>query len=329
MQLVRGLSLQVVGCLFAATGLAFMKLSSERDGHMPMILRWRWWLGFLFLAILATAVEGVVLTLVPLTIVAPFAGLTILLSMLLAATGCISAQVPLRAADGCGGVLTVAGVGLVSFFGPNDAHADASLTFTSVLAALSNPHFMTFVTVALLSVGGWLGVYHAPSLRPLRALADAANFSTALSAYAAAVCGALSQTFLKCVAVAIAHTLALESPQAALSSVWLQPPMWGALGGLVVCAPLQLYLIDVCLASGSVTYAVPLYQALLVTLEIVAAAIFFRELENESSHRLLGFGAGVAIATTGLVVLSRTTAPPSGEAREEAMEGGRKRVALL
>ena len=42
--------------------------------------------------------------------------------------------------------------------------------------------------------------------------------------------------------------------------VWLQPPMWEALGGLGVCAPLQLYLIDVCLASGAVTYAVPLYQ---------------------------------------------------------------------
>ena len=76
-----------------------MKLSSERDAHLLMILRWRWWLGFLFLAVLATAVEGVVLTLVPLTIVAPFAGLTILLSMLIAATGCISAQVPLAKAD--------------------------------------------------------------------------------------------------------------------------------------------------------------------------------------------------------------------------------------
>ena len=96
MQLVRGLTLQVVGCLFSAIGLAFMKLSSEIDGARPMILRWRWWLGFMFLAVLATAIEGVVLTLVPLTIVAPFAGLTILFSMLLANAGCISARVPLR-----------------------------------------------------------------------------------------------------------------------------------------------------------------------------------------------------------------------------------------
>ena len=91
--------------------------------------------------------------------------------------------------------------------------------------------------------------------------------------------------------------------------------MWAALGGLAICAPLQLYLIDVCLASGSVTYAVPLYQALLVTLEIVAAAVFFRELESESTRRLVGFGVGVGVATAGLVVLSRTT--PSA-ARAEA-----------
>ena len=63
-----------------------------------------------------------------------------------------------------------------------------------------------------------------------------------------------------------------------------------------------------CLASGAVTYAVPLYQALLVSLEIIAAAIFFRELEHEPIARLFGFALGVAVATAGLVVLSSSEA---------------------
>ena len=218
------------------------------------------------------------------------------------------------------GVLTVVGVGLVSFFGPNDAQAEASLTFAAVLAALSSPRFASFVVVTLLSVGGWLSVYHAPPLRSVRLLAERANLSTACSAYAAAVCGALSQTFLKCVSVSIGYSLRLGTLDEALDAVWLKPPMWAALGGLAICAPLQLYLIDVCLASGSVTYAVPLYQALLVTLEIVAAAIFFRELESMPQRRLLGFGVGVAIATAGLVVLSRVK-PPSGGAVVAHAEG--------
>ena len=66
-----------------------------------------------------------------------------------------------------------------------------------------------------------------------------------------------------------------------------------------------------------VTYAVPLYQALLVSLEIVAAAIFFRELASQPARRLLGFGLGVAVATAGLVVLSRTTRD-EGEGRRGA-----------
>lgn len=304
MQLGLGLGLQLVGCAFAATGLAFMKLSSERDGDWPMCLRWRWWLGFLFLAILATVVEGVVLTLVPLTIVAPFAGVVILISMLIAATGCISARVPLSACDGCGGVLTVIGIGLCSWFGPNDEQAEASLTFASVLRALGDPHFKLFVSATLLSVAVWLLVVLAPPLRSVRSLAEGANLSTPLSAYAAAVCGALSQNFLKCVSVAVGHSLSLDAPDAWLRDVWLQPLMWIALAGLALCAPLQLYLIDVCLASGAVTYAVPLYQALLVIIEIIAAAIFFRELESVSPNRLFGFGIGVAVATAGLVVLT-------------------------
>ena len=319
-----GLLLQVVGCTFAATGLAFMKLSTEKDGDMPMILRWRWWIGFLFLAILATVVEGFVLTLVPLTIVAPFAGLTILLSMLIAASGCISARVPLGVESYSGGVLTVVGVGLVALFGPNDAQAEASLSFESVLRALSNPQFTLFISVTLISVGAWLAVVLVPPLRRVRALADRANLATALSAYAAAVCGALSQTFLKSVSVAIAesHSLAADPTAASnawLTDVWLQPPIWVAGAGLVVTAPLQLFLIDVCLASGAVIPAVPIYQALLVIFEIIAAAVFFRELQAMSVYRLLCFGLGVAVATSGLVVLSCNEANPLPKELQEPL----------
>lgn len=245
MQLALGLSLQVISCTCCAIGLAFMKLSSELDGDRVMCLRWRWWLGFAFLAVLATTVEGYVLTLVPLTIVAPFAGLTILLSMLIAATGCISARVALTTADGWGGALTIVGVGLVSFFGPSGAQAEESLSFAAVLRALADPQFLLFISATLVSVGAWLCIVLAPPLRRIRALADAANLSTAFSAYAAAVCGALSQTFLKCVSVGISYSLTLPSLGASLREVWLLPQMWSVFAGLAVCAPLQLYLIDI------------------------------------------------------------------------------------
>lgn len=316
MQLALGLSLQLIGCSFAAMGLALMKLSSERDGALFMLLRWRWWLGFLFLAVLATIVEGTVLTLVPLAIVAPFAGVTILFNMFIASTGCISAKVPLSKSNLMGGIVTVAGVGLVSLFGPNGEQAERSLSFSAVLRALVDPHFMLFISVTLFSVCAWLCVVFAPThaLRRLRAVADEANLTTPLSAYAAAVCGALSQTFLKSVSVAISYSFSLPVSDGmswgatALQEVWLQPPMPIALVGVATCAPLQLFLIDVCLASGAVTYAVPLYQALLVSLEIIAAAIFFRELEHEPIARLFGFALGVAVATAGLVVLSSSEA---------------------
>ena len=327
--LLLGLALQVVGCACSAVGLAFMKLSSERDGDVPMWRRPLWYVGFLFLAVIATALEGVVLSLVPLTIVAPFAGLTILMSMLVAASGCISARVPLGAADAGGGVLTVVGVGLVAAYGPDGAAAEASISLAGVLGALANPQFINFITVTLLSVAIWLLITLAPPLRALRALADSTGVATVLSAYAASVCGALSQTFLKSVAITIGYSLArIDQPGGGWLVPWRLPSMWMALGGLAVCAPLQLWLLDAALASGDITYAVPLYQSMLVTLQLAAAAIFFHELGTTPTERLRGFAAGICVAIAGLVILARATAAKEGAAldrqrrqREQKTEG--------
>ena len=94
------------------------------------------------------------------------------------------------------------------------------------MRALSDPQFSVFIGCTLVSVVGWLYVVLAPSAHRARALAEKVNISTALSAYAAAVCGALSQTFLKSVSVGVGHSLAQSSWRAALTAVWLQPPMW-------------------------------------------------------------------------------------------------------
>ena len=81
---VEGIVVQVMSCLCAAIGLSFMKLSSLRDGDSLPIQRPLWWLGFLFLSVVATALDVVVLGILPLSMVAPFAGLTIVFSIIIA-----------------------------------------------------------------------------------------------------------------------------------------------------------------------------------------------------------------------------------------------------
>ena len=82
-----GIFLVCLGCAFASTGLLLMKESTVHEGERPFFLRWRWLIGFCFLGILTTVVDVYVLGILPLSLVAPFAGLTIVFTLLIASSG--------------------------------------------------------------------------------------------------------------------------------------------------------------------------------------------------------------------------------------------------
>ena len=77
------------------------------------------------------------------------------------------------------------------------------------------------------------------------------------------------------------HEAASAGPAALIAHGGL-PAVLVALLGLLTCAPLQLYLLNACLVSSPVSYAVPVYQALLVLLTTMAGGLFFKEFERTS-----------------------------------------------
>ena len=99
-----------LGCCCSAAGLLLMKSSTEYHPSLPPWRSWRWLCGFFCLGILATTVEVIALGTLPLSVVAPFAGLTIVFSLLLAATGSVTRPERLRRADAVSVALVLAGV---------------------------------------------------------------------------------------------------------------------------------------------------------------------------------------------------------------------------
>ena len=85
--LLLGVPLIVLGCLSSALGFALMKRSGEVEAGRPPYLAWRWLLGFVCLAFLQTFCDAASLSMLPLAVVAPFAGLTIVFSLAIAASG--------------------------------------------------------------------------------------------------------------------------------------------------------------------------------------------------------------------------------------------------
>ena len=268
-----GILLICLGNLCAATGLTLMKSSTVHEGEKPFFLRWRWLAGFSFLGVLTTVVDVYVLGFLPLSVVAPFAGLTIVFTLAIASTGLLNEPEPLRHTDVIGIGFIIVGEVVVSVFGPHSSHG---LTSAEIMADAQKPVFAAFAAASMATVLTWvaLGMLPAARERCLRAAAEAGGaaslLATALSAYSAAVCGALCQLFVKVVAVTL-HTTGgdFTGPD----SPWRSLPPYFAFVGLAVCAPLQLYLLDTALTGSAVSYAVPVYQALLIFLTTAAGQL--------------------------------------------------------
>ena len=317
-----GILLICLGNLCAATGLTLMKSSTVHEGEKPFFLRWRWLAGFSFLGVLTTVVDVYVLGFLPLSVVAPFAGLTIVFTLAIASTGLLNEPEPLRHTDVIGIGFIIVGEVVVSVFGPHSSHG---LTSAEIMADAQKPVFAAFAAASMATVLTWvaLGMLPAARERCLRAAAEAGGaaslLATALSAYSAAVCGALGTVFLKIVSEALR-----ANAQGASLAIWATVPMVVATVGLVACAPLSMYLLDTTLASGDVASAVPLYQTSLVLLTSAAGGVFFREFAAMGPPQAIGYTCGIALCLLGLGVLGHAHATEAVEQGERLSTLGEK-----
>ena len=86
-----GVVLMLIGCASSATGLLFMKQSSVMgEGKKPLCRRWRWITGFVLLVVNAIWIDIIAFSITPMALIAPFAGMTIVFTLLISATGCVT-----------------------------------------------------------------------------------------------------------------------------------------------------------------------------------------------------------------------------------------------
>ena len=297
-----GIALIPIGCASSAVGLLLMKASQDLRPDLPPWRSWRWLLGFMLLGVVATSVDVIVLGILPLSVYAPFAGLTIVISLLVSASGLIT-QPPetLSASDVRSIALVLIGVTLVSAFGPEPSSSHVS--FEAVLAAYTSPQLAGLLAIASTGASTQLCMYPAgfPTLCP----AWAAPMLTALSA---ALCGCVSQLMLKLVSIS-----AGELPYSSLAFGF-------ALALLACAAPVHLRLLNKTLAGTAVSLSVPCYQFLMIFCATSAGGILFGEFAHLSTSEAQAYTVGVLAATAGLAVLSRNSAAEAAHAAEELGE---------
>jgi hypothetical protein len=250
-----GVPLVVLGCASSALGFALMKRSGEVEVGVPPCLAWRWLLGFGCLAVVQTACDAASLSMLPLAVVAPFAGLTIVFSLALAASGALSDERErLSARDIAGAAAVLVGVTGVSLAAPQPK---AEPTLAQAQAGLAAPVFAVPAAAAIVGAACCLlssrsGPRGRCGCRP----------SPLLAAVGAASCGALSQLSIKVVSLSVRAAAATGSADLTTALVaWAHiPAALAALAVLAMAAPSQLALLQLAL-SARATVVVPLYQA--------------------------------------------------------------------
>ena len=305
--LVLGLGLIIIGCFSSAIGLGLMKRSTDVEMELPLHKRYRWMLGFLFLVVNATVLDLIAFGLIPLALISPFSGLTMVFSLCLAASGLLHSpeRISYEQAKGCG--LVLLGLTVASVCGPH-ASARGAETMPVLLEHFSAPAFINYMVISVSMVAAYLWVLLVPSAAKYRP--DSKSWMTTVgSAYTASVCGALSQLFMKVVSIALHEAAAGGGTgQYAGYGLLLHPAVAISLVGLVLAAPLQLFLINNTLASSPVSYAVPVYQALLTLLTTAAGGIFFREFAKTTMMTNL--------------LCARRLAPPAPSSRPRLLPDG-------
>ena len=119
-----GVAMMSLGSLSSSCGMLLLKRASSGPDPPPWYRNGYFWGGALMLVANASLLDVIAFAITPLSLIAPFAGMTIVFTVLLAGCGCVGVhEPPPRAALAAVG-LVVVGVTLSAVFGP---HSDKAL----------------------------------------------------------------------------------------------------------------------------------------------------------------------------------------------------------
>jgi len=307
-QTAMGIILVVLGGTGNAVGMNLWKWSHETETHLPLLQRWRFWLGTFFALILLFTCDALSYAVLPLALIAPFGGLPIIASGLIVAGGFCGVHEPLELIDALAMLATVTGITIVTVVTvATDNYAEPDL---NALAneTLSQPAFIGLVALAMLASVVWLALHMNQRLR--KATIDSwtsndAAWPMLVSALVASLNAGVQQVFMKVISEVFHCMQTIEGGDfTPITTNWAT---WAGVCGLLVFGPLSIFVLQLMLGPGrKISLAVPAYQSFTVIITVAVGAYFLRELEvpAESPGSLMLFAAGLLFVIVGLVALS-------------------------
>ena len=185
-QVYLGLLIALSGISVMAFAMNLWKVSATLEAHLPWYKRPRFLIGFVGATILNTILDGIAFSMTPLSLIAPLQGLSIAMTVGVAALGLVGPKESVSPGQWRGMAYTIGGFVLCAWYGPSQ---DAEDAFWPLIRHHYNPWFQLY---AVISYGTSIFYLLAQSDRsPLRFMLPPKG-SVALTVVACAISGMLA-----------------------------------------------------------------------------------------------------------------------------------------
>ena len=300
MGMALGMTLVVVGALSKTLGFQFWHYSHERESDRPIYCRKYWWVGLFFDMVVLLACDSFSYALLPLSFIAPFAGLSILFNAVLCHYGLIGVYEPLTAHEltiSCIIVIGILMVALATTIGVSTRETP----LYEYLALVKTPKFILLASLVGAAAVAWISAHVVPALRRATGLDRWSAHSGAVltSATLVAACAAMTQMWMK-VFSEFWHTVGRSGGGGILSGMGVAAHL-----GLGLFAATQLVLLQLMLGPGrALSLAVPAYQAITLLFTELVGGLLLHEFAGLSDVASAVCALGVTITLCGLALLS-------------------------
>eukprot|EP00322_Chrysochromulina_rotalis_P024100 CAMPEP_0115860524 /NCGR_PEP_ID=MMETSP0287-20121206/17173_1 /TAXON_ID=412157 /ORGANISM="Chrysochromulina rotalis, Strain UIO044" /LENGTH=355 /DNA_ID=CAMNT_0003314853 /DNA_START=1 /DNA_END=1068 /DNA_ORIENTATION=- len=308
-----GMIMAMIGAVSASIGVLLIKSGGKMESHLPWYKRVRWLSGFTLQAGVSAVTDTIAYSTCPLSLISPFAGLTIVFSAVWAMLGIVPGiHEKTSYAELSTIALIFAGVTFSSIYGPRDV---GNGNLDRIATYLHEPAWVALWCAQSGLIIAWTIISAVPAVQ--RVLEPkSAIVTTFISGAAAAACAALTQCFLKVPAMLIPFYL--DRHVLPVSNGWV----WMCVGLLILYAINQLYLINVLMSRGRVMLAVPIFSSLNLLLTMTSSAVLFGDFENMSHSHRLGFTCGSVLVVIGIFILPQLQGGDSSAEDEGASDTG-------
>ena len=288
-----GVAFMVLGTLSSACGMLLLKRATLGPAPVPPWYKNVWfWAGMSLIVVNASLLDIVAFGVTPLSLIAPFAGLTIVFSVVLVGIGCFGVREKPSTFSVISVGLIVLGVTMAATFGP---HEDRALRPADMQVILDGHPGIA----ALGFAGAPLVLFVALAQRQWEVQSKAvlqSPIGSLTAALTGALFGGLTQLLFKTCATAVLQFFQTGgNPWDSIGSMCLQ------LCCAASCAVGQVVFLNVAIASSPVAYAVPAYQSALLLITLTLAGWLLEEFAHMEPLHYVLFAVGCGLVLLGIV----------------------------